>query len=156
MSDVVSTHPALFLREHIEDIWSEAFPLIYANQRETGAFDPADFDPNFEFYRNAEALGKVVLFTMRVAGKLVGYQTFGLVPHPRYRHKNLALQDAWYIDPEYRGPDSLHFMRFADGELERDGWRPVRHSSARKDISSILLHAGYEPLEQTFIKSETA
>lgn len=147
-----------FSRQRIADCWDEAHDLIIANHRETGTFDAADFDPNPEFYFDAEAKGKLLLYTMRVAGKLVGYQTFGLFAfHPRYREaKNLAIQDVMYVAPDYRGISVMHFIRFADGDLQRDGWRPIRHSSGKKDISGLLLHADYEPLEQTFIKRESA
>lgn len=151
-----TTHPILYLRERIVDCWDQAIDLIYANQRETGAFASEDFDPNAEWYFDQEALGRLMLFTMRVDGKLVGYQVFALhLHHPRYRNaKSLALQDVLYVAPEHRGPGVLGFIRFADGELKREGWRPIRHSSGRKDISSLLLHLDYDRLEETFIKKE--
>lgn len=153
----VATAP-LFLRERIAAVWDEAHDLILANHKETGTFSADDFDPNPEFYFDAEAKGRIILFTMRVAGKLVGYQTFALITHhPRYRMaKNLALQDVMYVDPAHRGVAVLHFLLFADGHLKREGWRPIRHSSAKKDISPLLIHADYEPLEETFIKKEPA
>lgn len=147
-----------FSRESIAACWDEARELILANQRETGAFDSADFDPNPEFYFHQEATGKLVLFTMREAGKLVGYQVFALLTHhPRYlERKNLALQDVLYVSPDYRGPSVAVFIRFADGELEREGWRPIRHSSARRDVGSLYEHLGYDLLEKTYIKRELA
>lgn len=147
-----------FSRQRIVDCWDEARDLIIANHTETGTFSALDFDPNPGFYFDQERAGRMVLFTMRAAEKLVGYQTFALFPHhPRYTEpKNLALQDVMYVAPAHRGLAVLHFIIFADGELKRDGWRPIRHSSGKKDISGLLKHADYEPLEQTFIKRESA
>jgi GNAT superfamily N-acetyltransferase len=158
LSDNASTTTSpIFSRQRIADCWDEAKNLIVANHAETGTFDASDFSPNPEFYLDAEANGRMVLFTMRLEGKLIGYQTFALFPyHPRYLEaKNLALQDVMYVAPEHRGIAVLHFILFVDGELRRDGWRPIRHSSAKKNISGLLLHADYEPLEQTFIKKES-
>lgn len=146
--------PALFLRERISDCWDQALPLIYANQRETGTFDPDQFLPNPEFYFMQEERGIVRLFTMRHGGKLTGYQVFFCSHHPRYPQIACAIQDVMYVAPEHRGVASLRFLKFADGILEGDGMKPMRHASAKNlAFARLLEHCGYQLLEQTFMKA---
>lgn len=143
-----------FAIEHIEDCWFEALPLIYANQMETGSFDPDKFTPPRDLYVKADQLGKIVLYTMRdaVVGNLVGYQVFMLSDHPRYRDIRVGVQDVAYVLPEHRGPAVLTFFQFADFDLQSRGLKPMRHSSGKKDITSLLAHLGYKLAESTWIK----
>lgn len=151
-SDPVSSVRYQFAVERIEDCWFEALPLIYSNQRETGTFPTERFNPPRDLYVNADRAGKLALYTMRDAGKLVGYQVFALELHPRYRATGLGIQDVAFVDPEHRGPVVLDFFKFADMDLEHRGLKPMRHSAERKDISSLLTHLGYHRVETTWIK----
>ncbi len=112
----------LFSRELLAHCWDEALPLIYANQRETGAFDSDQFHPNPEFYFTQEERGIVRFFTMRHGDKLTGYQAFFCSAHPRYPGVNCALQDVMHA--------SAKNLRFAE----------------------LLKYCGYVLQEQAFLK----
>lgn len=146
---------ATFASERIKDAFDEAADLIKANEAETGyiAKDivPARVAPK-EAYVRMEDLGVTRLFTMRDAGKLVGYQVFLATPHFRYPGVKFASQDTFFVSSTHRGIGPSRFLAYADVALQAEHLRPLRNFRPNKDLSSLYAHHGYEKLEEVWIK----
>lgn len=146
---------AIFASEQIKNVFDEAVDLIKANEAETGyiAKDivPARVAPKEQYVR-MEDLGVTRLFTMREAGKLVGYQVFLATPHFRYPGVKFASQDTFFVSSGHRGIGPSRFLAFADAALQEEHLRPLRNFRPHKDLSRLYSHHGYEKLEEIWIK----
>lgn len=144
----------LFLRESIERCWDEAAQMVAANHAETGFESVEKFHPLRDFYVQQERAGIAKLFTMRHAGKLTGYQVFLVYPHPDHDFELSASQRTLFVYRDHRGIEAAHFMRYAHGELARDG---VKHLARQvrvcgPDYSDFLLADGFVEVERVFVK----
>ena len=143
----------VFTREELRLAWSEALPLIFANHDETGALDRQHFKPDRQRYEALEARGLLHVYTMRRAGKLVGYSVMLLGDHLDYPSVLWGMQLALYVIPEERSLKVLGFLRWQDEELRRAGVRyTYRHSTMAHPYGTLLSRIGYRPQELRYLR----
>lgn len=144
-----------FLREEIAKTWNEARDLLSNNHEETGLFEPEDFNPSVDKYCALEHEGMAKLFTARHEGNLIGYGVYLVVRHLHYENKVFAMQDTLYVDPAFRGAESIEFIKFMDHELYADGVDVIlRQVTVKKDYSDALISLGYNEVETSYIRTK--
>lgn len=112
-------------------------------------------DPDLALYSRMAKNGVLRIYTARVADMLVGYQVFGVMPHPHRRYSLEANGDLLYLDPEVRkGIVALKFLKWCDAQLAKEGVRVVHHQfSVAKDLTPLFRRLGYTAMDITMARA---
>jgi GNAT superfamily N-acetyltransferase len=143
-----------FARERVEDIWTEALPLMRAHHAEVGCLAHEEFDPDLSRYLAAERADLLAVFTARSAsGRLVGYASHLVAPHFHYRSRVVALQDALFVEKPFRGRGAFRFLAWCDRELAGFGAHVViRQVTSQRNYSRLLERQGYALFERQYMR----
>ena len=145
-----------FTREPFASAWPGIEPLVAAHWNEIKLPDDENEapKPNLTSYVAACNEGRIATFTVRDAGKIVGYATFWIAKHPQRANELGAWQDAIYLDPESRkGHLGSTFINWCDEQLAKVGVQVVYHSVREgRDFSPVLKCMGYQQIEVLWSK----
>lgn len=134
--------------ETLDDIWDEIQPLIQDHAHELNILPPEyPVAPEKEKYQNLERMKLTRLFTMRLAGRLVGYSLYFLNWHMHIPSTRWALQDSIYVVPEHRGRRAMAFMLYMEDVLQWEVDVIYRHVNLNQNYGRTLERMGYEPIE---------
>lgn len=147
----VGDHTVLGI-EKVADI-EEDLRVIHADhyaETET-LYLKSPFDPDYPAWAQLEREGKFVLFTTRVAGKLVGYLQYYVFWDTHSRHTLIGREDAFYLKPEVRGRGlAPKMLEYAEDILVKLGCKYIGMSSkgpvGGPDIGPFLERRGYRPV----------
>jgi len=108
---------------------------------------------DWDQYRQMESCGLLRIFTVRDDGDLVGYDIFIVGPHRHAMGSCVAISDAVYVKPEYRGFTAVLLMKKSDKALIDSGVNCiVRNSQTNTKVQSLLQKMGYTPSELMMIR----
>lgn len=142
-----------FYEERMIDLKPELEVLIQANHDESGLYKDMELTPMWEAYYAMDDMGMFQAFTMREEGKLVGYSLFMSSPHMHYSATEWALNDVVYVDPEYRGANTVDFFNFVEDELTVRGVDVITyHMKALKPFEKLMGALGFKHAENTYTK----
>jgi GNAT superfamily N-acetyltransferase len=146
-----------YQQETIATVIIEAMPLFEKHYKELAKHqDKVKYDPNWDFYYKAEQAEMLYIFTARADdGTLVGYNCYFINPHPHYSGMLCALNDIFYISPEYRGKlAGMRLLKFSEDrlkELRGVNWF-FMHMKPEHDFSRMLISRGYDLHEHIYSK----
>lgn len=137
-----------------EKIVDEARYLRQAHVEEVSIYGDMVVDMDHGLYRSVDGAGMLRMYTARESGDLKGYAIFFVRANPHYRESLQASLDMIYLEKESRrGFEGVRFLKFCDGELERDGVEVVYHNvTLRRDYGLVLKRMGYEKKEVVYSK----
>ncbi len=144
-----------FQVEKIEDIKDEIAPLLEEHWKEVAWYqDKIELKPDMEKYISLDESEKVIAFTMRDDGELVGYNVFFVNEHMHYREHLYAVNDVIFIKPEYRHRElSATLIKIAEAYLKVKGVSVVTmHMKPNKPFHSLMKNCGYK--QQEFVYSK--
>lgn len=143
-----------FAIEPVDEVWDEAVPLLRANHIEAGALTELEFQPDRDLYKHLDKTGCLRVWTARDDSKLVGYCVQNLLAsHPHYKGTSWGSQDVLYVDPDYRGPMVVRFLKAQDEKLQDDGFQfSYRPNTFAKPYTRLLLHLGYRAQEVRYFR----
>ena len=98
-------------------------PLLSAHHQELALYqDEIPLAPDFTQYERACSSGLMRIYTAREDGRLIGYAIFVITPrHSHYAHR-WAVNDIFWIDPEYRNfGNGNGLCDFLEEDMRRDG-----------------------------------
>lgn len=126
------------------------FEEIGGNKALTGAPDP-----NMAVYGAIDAAGKLRTLTARnERGELVGYYNVILDTMLHYQDVTLALEDLYWLAPEYRrGPAGMRFLLAAEQMIR--GCKvdvALIKTKAAHDKGPVLERLGWTLFERTYCK----
>lgn len=132
----------------------EALPLFEQHYQEIARYHDIALAPDLEAYSAIEAAGNLRVFSVRDAGRLVGYVVFFVKHHLHYRDSLVASQDVLFLLPEYRkGMTGARLIKFADERLKAEGVQLVtQHVKTYADFGPLLERMGYEKVETTYMR----
>ena len=146
----------VFSVEPVEQVWNEV--MVLANQHWAGTqsyrrHEP--FNPSFERYQACNQSGYFQLFTVRDAGRLVGY--FGVYITPSmHSQKLMATEDTFFLHPEYRGGrNALRFLKHIEKQLGEWDVHEIMFSCEidnETGIKGLLEYLEYHPVIVQFSK----
>jgi GNAT superfamily N-acetyltransferase len=155
----VATHGSAVIGiERMADNWDELTALHRQHYDETETlYAAAPFDPDREGLLAAEDAGRYVVFTTRVAGKLVGYLQYHLFRSLHSRHTLVSKEDAFYLLPEVRGNWlAPRMLTYAEDILVKLGCKYTGMSSkgpvGGPDLGPFLERRGYRPVSVFYSK----
>jgi len=139
------------LTEHLEEL-KPLFPRHWAEL----ALNQEDvpLDPQYEIYLKRDALGEVLLVTLRDLGALVGYFVGFIAPGLHYKTCLTCTMDIFYVWPEARGHGGgIKLFKAVEQELKHRGvQRLFAGSKCHKDASWLFERLGYEKVEVYYSK----
>lgn len=144
----------LVFRQESLETWSEAKGLIMANIKEM-YLPELPCDPDYQKYKQMEAVGWVRVFTMRKIAdlKLMGYGLFFVMPHMHFPSMQWAMQDALWVHPGCRGRGAWRFIADQDERLKEMHADVVYRHVGAVDYSRLLVEKlGYVAAERAYIK----
>ena len=133
---------------------AEAMPMFRRHWMQAESHLQPDLDPDFVKINSAVLYGALRVYTARDGERIVGYLAF-VIPdsHLHYRRARLAVQDAIYVDPAYRGRASIELIAFAEDDLRDAGIELVTQvEKVRAPFGKLLARMGYEHEENVWIK----
>ena len=135
-----------FARECLCDVIQEVDALLKLHYEElTLHKERIKLDPDWPMYTALEHMERLVLFTARDDGRLVGYAAFFVQPHIHYRKTIVAQNDVLFLHPEHRkGTTGIRFIRFSEQCLQ--GLKVdkiIWHVKFSLDLRPILHRLGY-------------
>lgn len=137
------------------DTWASAEhdvrSLIDAYWEEVrGESQPDALDLDSSMYEQLEALGTLVVVTVRDGGKVVGFTGWTIIAHHHYQQALTGVVDSWYLDPAYRkGRLGIQLFQKALALLKEKGCEhAVATTSTAKNVSKLLERVlKFEPIE---------
>lgn len=122
--------------------------LLRAHWQEVAHFPDIALEPDWEAYAIVEAAGMLRIFTVRIAGDLVGYAAYIVKHAPHYKSSLQATQDILFLAPQHRGARiGAHLILFADQYFSSQGVQAVyQHTKVKQelDMGPLLTRLGYE------------
>lgn len=131
--------------EFLKDCLEEIKPVHAQHWAETESYRHGiTLDPNYEYMCNAEAQGRFMLFTVRVAGRLVG-NCMMYLSKSTHTQKWVAEEDTIFILPEYRkGRLGVRLIRYVEDVLVNMGVTEIRVTvKTVNEVGRLLQHLGY-------------
>lgn len=114
--------------------------------------DKVPLSPQFDIYLQRDALGQVLLVTLRDLGKLYGYFIGFTAPGLHYSTCLTLTMDIFYLTPEHRGAfGGVKLFRTVMREAKRRGvQRMFAGSKCHADASVLFERLGMEKVETYF------
>jgi GNAT superfamily N-acetyltransferase len=148
-----------FALETLEQVRASGIEqLLERHWQEVAFYKDVPLEPDWELYQVTESIGRLRIFTARIAGEFVGYAAFLLNRNAHYKSSWQAAQDVIFVVPEHRnGRLGAHLVLFAERHLRLET-PPVQvvyqHSKASSelDIGPLLKRLGYELVDTIWAK----
>jgi GNAT superfamily N-acetyltransferase len=147
--------PITYQQESLVTVKNELENLLQLEweevQHDVGADKP---DPDWDTYFLLEDLGKLMIFTARSGGKIVGYFSATINPDLHCKGKMLVCNDAIFVHPDYRKSGvGIRLFKFAEKCLSEDGFdRLYVNTTERNNIDGLMSHMGYIKTESRHFK----
>lgn len=144
--------------EKIKDMVDELRVLHEEHYNETEKLYLAvPFDPDYQRYAVSEAAGQFVVFTVRMAGRMVGYIQYYVFRDMHSQGIYTAREDALFLTKAVRGAGlAPALLRYAERCLKQLGCRYVGMSSKAPaggpDIGAFLERKGYRAVATYYVK----
>lgn len=139
-----------FQAEPVSKVWNELMVLANAHWAGTMSYRRHEpFNPSFERYRQVNESGFFRLCTARDGETLAGY--FGVyVTQSMSSQKTMAVEDNFYLSPEYRGGrNALRFLKFVEEQCQLWGVEEILFSCEidnKSGINRLLERLDFHPV----------
>ena len=144
-----------FAEETYGQVIDEIRPLFDGHWQEI-ALDKEHIklDPDYEAYQLMARMNMLHITTVRDQGRLVGYCVCVIRPHLHYRQSLTAINDIFYIHPDYRqGMTGVKMFKAVEKFLNKRGvQRVVMNTKLHQDVGLIFERLGYRETERIFTK----
>jgi GNAT superfamily N-acetyltransferase len=144
-----------YQEEKIADALEEMKPMLLKHWEELANYkDVRPLDVHYERYIQLNELGFMRMFTVRDGDKLVGYATFYLSHNLHYKNWFHAINDVYYLDPDYRLTGiGIKFFEEIEEWLKSLGIRSaVVMDKINHSHEKFFKRMGYQPIEQNYEK----
>jgi GNAT superfamily N-acetyltransferase len=140
-----------FQEESFSEALGELIDIMIRNHKETGIY-PQALRPDFERMVALESSNNLVLMSVRLEDKIVGYSVFFLDSEIYQCDVVSATQSTTFVDKEHRGI-GLAFIKFCDDILKKRGINSVwRQASGKLDIGKVYEYLGYKFIEKSYLR----
>jgi GNAT superfamily N-acetyltransferase len=114
-----------FQTESFEGALEELKPLLRRHYTEIATFqDEIEYDPDWDTYVSIEQMGKLLFYTARADGVLIGYILGFVMPHMHNKSTLHFTCDIYYVEPEHRKSGTgFRFFTSHDAHLKTLGVR---------------------------------
>lgn len=143
----------IFAREDLTpELIAEITPLLMAHYAEVSGDLDIPLDPRWDLYFGMQDGGKLLIYTSRILGRLVGYNAFFKDQHMHYVTLVHSANDVIFIDKAERG-FGRQFIRWCVDQVRDSGARMMSfHVKLSHDWSHILAEMGFTAREVVWVK----
>ena len=136
----------------VEECFDDVEKLLQSHYEELSVTKQYKLNPDYEVYRQNSNRIKVVV--CEDDDVIVGYIVFFVSPHLHYKDCLMAVEDIYYLKPEYRkGSTGIKMFRFAEVYLKSVGVNMIKYSTkVHLDNSKLFEYLDYAFTENVFIK----
>jgi GNAT superfamily N-acetyltransferase len=132
-------------------------PLARRNWDETGGYADLDYDVDWDMYMQMERMGVLYCFVARddETDEVVAFSFYFRSPgHPHDKKVGYAIQDTFYVVPEYRKRGvGLTMLSFVEQYLMNEGVGVITQAAKPdSNFDKVLRAKGYEHTENMFLK----
>jgi hypothetical protein len=144
-----------FQEERLADVRDEALPLLRRHWDEIALDkDTIPLEPDWERYARLEELGVLKVITARLAGVLVGYASFFVLPNIHYKSLVVADGDIFWVAPDHRDGTGYRLLKAAEAMLVASGVRKiVNKTKLGHDAGPVFERLGYRAIERVYAKT---
>lgn len=146
---------ARFAVEKFADVIDQMKPLLDQHWAEIAVYPDIPLEPNYDFYKQADLVGLLRIYTVRQNGDIIGYSVFCVRPHVHYKNHSWAQNDVIWLHPDHRQQGIAQgLVRFWEDDLRLQGVSVV-HVNAKTQhpaLSFLLKSCGYNAVEVGFEK----
>lgn len=117
--------------------------------------DKVPLSPQWDIYKQRDALGQVIFMVMREAGEMIGYFIGFIAPGLHYSTCLTCTMDIFYIHPDKRGSGlpGIRLFRAVEEELKRRGVdRWFVGSKSMADASALFERLKFDRVEVYYSK----
>jgi predicted acetyltransferase len=116
--------------------------------------DKIKLNPDWDFYDLVNKAGYLLVYTVRVGAKLVGYSIVVAKSHPHYKDHTFAASDIIFIDKDHRkGLVGYNLIKFASEDLRSKGVSVFAISTkVHKPFDSLLNRLKFNLIERVSSK----
>ena len=142
-------------REDYFEVIEEGKNILPEHKAELALYDDIPLNPEYEVYETLAKKGLLSLYTVRVAGEMVGYAVYFVRKHHHYRDFTWALSDIILVRKPYRqfGLGNALFA-YIENDLRAQG-ADVIHTmtkTAHPELAMLLQSRGHQHAETCFSK----
>jgi len=155
MLDKVADVNVVYAVESFDQVSEDIKTLMLENWKEIGTYKDIPLDPDFEYYKKLSEFGLMFIYTVRDAGRLVGYAIFTVSPNVLYKKHKWALNGPIWIHPDHRGKGvGRSLVSFWESELKQAGADVIRITVevVHPTMAYLLNECGYDPVEASYAK----
>jgi len=116
--------------------------------------DKIFLNPDWDIYEEFEQQGRLVIFTARDDGKLIGYCAVLVGKNLHYKDHVFAVNDVLYIDKSYRkGFTGINMLKFAEKYLKDDGVSVMQiNTKVHRPFDILMQRLGFNLVERVYSK----
>lgn len=141
-----------FGTDTVEKVWPEIYPLFLKHWEEIAHYKNIPLEPDFDKYKEIEAVGMLRIFTAREEGKLIGYCVYFINHNLHYKSTIQALQDVLFVQKDKRG-FGMKFIKWCDEQLKKEGVNVVhQHIKKAHNFGPMLERIGYELVDLIYAR----
>lgn len=136
-----------FAAETVDEVRHDIEPLLEKHYDEVALHkDAISLAPDWSRYSMLEKDGRLMAFTAREDGRLIGYSVWFFDMHIHYRGALIATNDVIFVDKEYRRGTNAgtDLILYSERMLKQIGvTKALWHIKFDHDWSAILRRRGY-------------
>lgn len=146
-----------FATETVDEVRGDIEPLLELHYEELCQHKEAmELAPDWDRYYALEQANRLLAFTARDDGVLIGYAVFFVDVHIHYKGMLTAMNDVTFVHRDYRSKTraGLNLIAYSEHELKKVcvKVKVIWHIKFKLDWSPILLRRGYTPEDFTVSK----
>lgn len=143
--------------ETVDEVRADIAPLLALHYDELCMHkDDMELAPDWDRYYALEQANRLLAFTVRDDGALIGYAVFFVDVHIHYAGTLTAMNDVTFVHKDYRSRSraGLNLIAYSEHQLKKIcvKVKVIWHIKFKLDWSPILLRRGYTPEDFTVSK----
>jgi GNAT superfamily N-acetyltransferase len=141
--------------EQFEEVKHQIVEMAREHWREVEYYqDEIPLDIDLDKYQLMNDAGMIKIITVRNQSQLVGYIAMLIHLHPHHKNTLYAMNDMFYILPEFRkGRTGIEIFKFTEEVMRAEGVKIMLLScKAHLDKGTIFKRLGFIPAEISYSK----
>ena len=136
----------------VQECFEEIQKLFENHYKELSVTKQYKLNPDYDVYlQNA---GRIRVVLCKDNNLIIGYIVFFVAPHLHYKDCLMAVEDIYYLKPEYRkGTVGIKMFKYAEKYLKSLGINLIKYSTkTHLDNTKLFEYLGCKFIEKVFIK----
>lgn len=136
----------------VQECFEEIQKLFENHYEELSVTKQYKLNPDYDVY--LQNSGRIRVILCKDDEAIIGYIVFFVAPHLHYKDCLMAIEDIYYLKPEYRkGTVGIKMFKYAEKHLKSLGINLIKYSTkTHLDNTKLFEYLGCKFIEKVFIK----